>query len=109
MEGKSVVIDATNGTRKVRTEWIEVAEVFKVPITCIWLKTSEELAKHMNRYREAVTKGERKHVPEVAYRMYNKSFEDPDKAEGFEKVIHWSRGIQAEEITDRRLFGMWYV
>jgi len=34
------------------------------------------------------TKGEVRRIPEVAYRTYNKNYEEPETSEGFSEVRH---------------------
>ena len=84
-EGLSVIIDNTNGSRKQRSEFIELAA--DIPIRCFYLTTSQEICNHLNYVRVKETHGKVRRIPDVAYRIYNKNFEVPKKSEGFDKVI----------------------
>jgi len=50
------------------------------------MKTNDELIEHLNYVRVRETKGEVRRIPEVAYRTYNKNYEDPDVQEGFSEI-----------------------
>ena len=73
-EGKSVVIDNTNGPLAKRAEWIKIAKEFSVPIRCFYFDTDEDVCKHMNEFREKITNGEQKHVPSLVYNTFKKEF-----------------------------------
>ena len=106
---KSVVIDATNGSKKIRAEWIDLAKEQKVPISCIQLQTPETMAKHMNKYREQVNQGkEHKHVPDIAYRVYYKNFEPPTTTEGFSCVVSMPISLHFDTEKEKTLFGLYY-
>lgn len=85
-KGKSVVIDNTNPDAASRESYIDAAKEHNVPVRCFRFNTSEELAKHLNVYRENKTRGQHKHVPGVAYNMYKKKFDEPKTSEGFSEV-----------------------
>lgn len=51
---------------------------------CLHFDTNRDLIDHLNFYRQA-TKGIRR-IPDVAYNVYKKNFEEPTKSEGFESV-----------------------
>ena len=84
--GKSVVIDNTNPSPSAREPFITIAENAGVPIRCFHFQTSLELAKHLNNFREVITKGEMRHVPMVGYNMFKKHFVKPSKSEGFSSI-----------------------
>lgn len=86
-DGKSVVIDNTNGSVAKRAEWINLADKYGIPVRCFYFDTNEQLAKHLNEFREKITNGEQKHVPKVGYNMYKKDFAEPKKSEGFSEVV----------------------
>lgn len=77
----SVVIDNTNSSKKTRKTYIDIAKKYGVKIRCIQFITDISIAKHNNYYRNC-TIGV-KLVPDIAYNMYKKYYEDPDTAEGF--------------------------
>ena len=75
-EGKSIVFDATNGTKAKRAEYINAVNELKIPIRCIYLKTSMEESLYRNSLREHK-------IPKIVYNVYKSRFEYPDKNEGF--------------------------
>ena len=85
--GKSVVVDNTNPKEETREDYITAAENVDVPVRCFYFTTSMELAKHLNQYREVITKGERPHVPGIAYNMYKSGFSEPEESEGFTEIV----------------------
>lgn len=84
--GKSVVVDNTNPDKNSRSTYIEAAQEYGVPIRCFRFKVDEDLAKHLNVYRENKTLGEHKHVPRVGYAVFKKNFTEPKRSEGFSEV-----------------------
>jgi len=84
--GKSVVIDNTNPSKETRASYIVLAKKAKVPVRCFLFDIKEELAHHLNYYRERLTNGEEKHVPRIGYNIYKKKFEPPTMAEGFAEI-----------------------
>lgn len=80
--GKSVVFDATNGTKERRAEYIAVAKEHKVPVRCIHVNTSMEEAIARNNARP-IAKG----VPKIAYYTYRKRFQAPTEDEGCTVVV----------------------
>lgn len=47
-EGKSVVCDNTNPSKKARAEYIAIAKAAGVPVRCFQMTTERELAEHLN-------------------------------------------------------------
>ena len=78
-EGKSVVFDATNPSKKKRAEYIEFAKTYKLPVRCIHVNTSLEDSLARNNKRD-------KPIPRIAFNIYTKNFEIPEESEGFEVV-----------------------
>lgn len=79
-DGKSVVFDATNASKKKRSEYIEFAQKHKVPVRCVYVSTSMEESMARNKNREHP-------VPRIVYNIYNKNFEMPNIDEGCEVVV----------------------
>ena len=71
-DGKSVVFDATNGTKERRAKYIELAKEFNIHVRCIHVATSMEEAVARNNARP-----KEKGVPMIAYYTYRKRFEEP--------------------------------
>eukprot|EP01027_Heterolobosea_sp_BB2_P014464 GEZU01020775.1.p1 GENE.GEZU01020775.1~~GEZU01020775.1.p1 ORF type:complete len:257 (+),score=90.15 GEZU01020775.1:693-1463(+) len=84
--GKSVVIDNTNPDKASRAEYIAIAKAKNVPVRCFLFKVDQELAEHLNMYRERMSKGAHKHVPSVAYNTYKKRLAEPTLNEGFTEI-----------------------
>ena len=79
-----------------------------VPVRCYWLAADQELAEHMNLYREALTNGEVQHVPQVAYNKYKKDFEEPQLSEGFVAVRRVNFVPHFASDDQRALFCQYY-
>eukprot|EP00494_Astrolonche_serrata_P006929 UN06954 len=71
-QGKSVIIDNTNGSIKSRGEYINLAKKQGIPVRCIHIGVDLEFAQHLNAYRTRMT-GKRP-VPRVAFYTYRKNF-----------------------------------
>jgi bifunctional polynucleotide phosphatase/kinase len=94
-QGKSVVIDNTmpkfasddkdrcNG----RQAYVQLAKEHKIPIRCFRFAASEDLAKHLNMFREKITNGAHKHVSRIGYNVYKKEFTEPHEKEGYSEVV----------------------
>ena len=77
--GKSIIFDATNGSKKKRQEYVEFAKNSRYNcIKCIHVATNLEEA-----FRRNMLRPEDKRVPRVAYSVYKKGFEEPTEDEGF--------------------------
>jgi len=87
--GKSVIIDNTNPTADVRSNYVQIAEKQGIPIRCFVFQTDPELAYHLNFYREKF-EGTRR-VPDVAYNQFKSKYDEPDLGEGFQEIkkINW--------------------
>jgi len=86
--GKSIVIDNTNPGTEARKVFINLANELKVDVRCCIFRTDLDLAKHLNRLREKMTKGSVPHIPEVAYRFFKSKFEEPSLGEGFSSIVN---------------------
>ena len=105
--GESIVIDATNPSKSSRRDWIDLATSFCIPINILIFDVSYAQASHMNRYREAISCNRQKHVPDIAYKMYDKNYEEPTLDEGFSKILRITPTIRL--VGDQKnLFEKWY-
>ncbi|KAH3743143.1 DNA 3'phosphatase [Pelomyxa schiedti] len=86
--GSSVVIDNTNPSKANRAPYIKLAKDLGVPVRCFRFDTEEELAKHLNSFREQITQGKSAHVPRVGYAVFKKAFQEPTLSEGFSEIRH---------------------
>ena len=105
--GKSVIVDNTNPSKADRKVYIDLAKKNGVPIRCLYLKVENSLAYHLNMYRQTQTKGKMRRVPEVAYRVYEKNFEHPEKSEGFDSVEELEFIPKFDSKSDEDLFKQW--
>lgn len=80
-DGRDIIIDNTNSTKKSRAKYINAAKLAGVPIRAIYLKCPIEIALRRNASREG--KGR---VPVSALRFYNKVLQPPSVEEGFDRV-----------------------
>lgn len=79
-DGKSIVFDATNASKKKRSEYIAFAKKHNAPVRCVYVSTSMDESMARNKEREHP-------VPRIVYSVYNKNFEMPTTDEGCEVVV----------------------
>lgn len=86
--GRSVAVDNTNPSKEARAAYTKIAVNYKVPVRCFIFETTLEAAKHMNYYRQLITDGKQRRVPDVGYNVFKSRYVVPDKAgEGFSAVL----------------------
>jgi len=97
--GKSVVIDNTNPEPSTRSLYTSIAKENGISFRCFVFLTDVELAHHLNFYREKITKGAVRRVPDVGYNMFKSKFKEPTAGEGFAEIIKidWSPDFTSEE------------
>ncbi|XP_066299427.1 bifunctional polynucleotide phosphatase/kinase-like [Branchiostoma lanceolatum] len=105
--GKSVVIDNTNSSKAVRAEYIAIAKKAGVPVRCFQMVTPFDLAHHLNYFRQTQTKGKVRRIPDVAYNVFKKNFEEPTTAEGFSEVKKIEFQANFDRKADEDLFKCW--
>lgn len=88
--GKNIIIDNTNPDKKTREKYIEIAKSINnnIYITCLHFTTSMEISQHNNKYRNYISDNKVKRIPDLVYYVYRKKFNEPDKNEGFNKIIN---------------------
>jgi hypothetical protein len=64
-----VVVDNTNPSAEVRGLYMSQARQHGIPVRCFHFITALDVSKHLNMFREKLTKGEHKHVPRIAYNV----------------------------------------
>jgi len=79
--GRNVIIDNTNTTKKSRKKYIDMARLFGISVRAIYLKVPLELALTRNASREG-----KERVPDSAVRFYFKILQPPSIEEGFVKA-----------------------
>jgi len=101
---KSVVVDNTNPGLDTRSLYTSIAEDAGIGLRCFVFLTDVELAHHLNFYREKITKGAVRRIPDVGYNMFKSKFKEPTTKEGFTEItkIEWAPDFQSEE--HRKLF-----
>ena len=105
--GKSVVIDNTSPSAVARSDYIKLAQKAKVACRCFHLQTSLELAHHLNYFRQNVSEGRKRRVPDVGYNVFKKNFEEPSVAEGFVEVKKVNFVPQFKGKKEEEMFKQW--
>ncbi len=80
-DGKSVVLDATNISRKSRKRFVKLAQLPDVHLSAIVVHTPIEIAKARNASRE-------RSVPDYVIERQFNALQIPNEAEGFRTVFH---------------------
>ena len=75
-QGEPVIIEGLYPTNQSRQELITLAEKYHYNTTYIHVKTTYELAYHLNLYRSLFE--DKNKIPEIVYMKYRKNFEYPD-------------------------------
>ena len=101
---QSVVVDNTNPAADTRALYIKLARQHNIPVRCYLFNTPLELAKHLNMYREKLTGGVHRHVPRIAYNMYNKNWKRPEKREGIDEIVEVDFVPEFATEQERQLF-----
>lgn len=104
---QSVVVDNTNPKKEDRRVYIELGKKHGVPVRCVYLDVSPALSYHLNMYRQNLSKGVHRRVPEVAYRTFDKYFEKPAESEGFTEVALIDFVPSFDSKSDEDLFKHW--
>jgi bifunctional polynucleotide phosphatase/kinase len=79
-EDKYIIIDNTNPNRLTRNEWLQPAYNNGYITLIIWIDIPDEVSRYLNKYR--YYKNGEKLIPDVAFNIYNKNFNEPDDSEG---------------------------
>eukprot|EP00906_Rhabdomonas_costata_P026304 RCo037470 len=97
--GLSVVVDNTLPKFKSddkdkcngRDVYVQLGKTYGVPVRVFRFMASEDLALHLNYFRERLTQGKERHVPNVAYVTHKKNFQAPKPSEGYSEIreIHF--------------------
>jgi len=103
-KGKSVVIDNTSPTTADRANYINLAKEASVPVRCFVFELSRELANHLNFFREKVTDGDRRRVPDVGFNVYKSKFQQPTMKDGYKEICTVRFVPKFTDEATRRLF-----
>jgi len=105
--GKSVVIDNTCPDVATRSEYVNLAKKAGVPCRCFLFDLPKEVSEHLNFFREALTKGEVRRVPDVGFNMFTSKFKAPSTSEGFSEICTVRFVPQFKNEKERDLFLEW--
>lgn len=87
VQGKSVVIDNTNYDIPSRMTYTLLAKRHGYEhVRCIILQTDVALAKHLANVRHVYSGGTVPQISNIVYNIYNKSYVEPDRADGFDII-----------------------
>ncbi|KAJ3205062.1 hypothetical protein HDU82_005424 [Entophlyctis luteolus] len=111
----SVVIDNTNPTSAVRSEYIAVAKELGVSrIRAFVFNTPLEICEHNNMHRVEVTKAmpypraRRERIPTMVFRKFFKDVEPPTANEGFIEIQRIEFSPEFADAEERRLWSRFY-
>jgi bifunctional polynucleotide phosphatase/kinase len=114
LECTNVIIDATNGTKKARQEWIEAIKKTNpdVNIFGIFMNVDKNVVMHFNELRKLRTvinpEYHSKNIPDVAIHSFFKKYEEPSKDEGFNTIIDFSFEPIFKDEEDKKQFLTWF-
>jgi len=114
LECTNVIIDATNGTKKARQEWIDAIKKTNpdVNIFGIFMNVDKNVVMHFNELRKLRTvinpEYHSKNIPDVAIHSFFKKYEEPSKDEGFNNIIDFSFEPIFKDEEDKKQFLSWY-
>ncbi|KAK8810718.1 hypothetical protein WA158_007293 [Blastocystis sp. Blastoise] len=87
-EGKSIIIDNTNRDKNTRSQWIELAKEFKIPIRCLLMTLEKPICMHLSVFRTGnIWREENRKVPDMIIHAFYKNMEKPTVQEGFKSVL----------------------
>jgi bifunctional polynucleotide phosphatase/kinase len=101
--GKSIIIDNTNPSKKSREKYIQLAKDNNYNVKGYIIEINDDLTRHLNYYRTQKSGGKIKLIPDIAYRMYKSKFENPLKSEGFNDIIIYKSNI-LESLCTKEFF-----
>ncbi|KAE8388559.1 polynucleotide kinase 3 phosphatase-domain-containing protein [Aspergillus alliaceus] len=98
--GRSVVVDNTNADPETRSQWINVAKEYNIPIRCVYFSASPTLCRHNNAVRAAnqsLNPESRALLPGIAFGDYGRRFKEPMMSEGFKDIIRVDFRFRGDE------------
>ncbi|KAG4070370.1 hypothetical protein HA402_006512 [Bradysia odoriphaga] len=102
------VIDNTNPSKETRRRYIEAAKKLKIQCRCFVMDVPFAHSKHNNIYRE-LTDSTHKTVNDIVMNTFNKHYEQPTVAEGFEEVVKVNFIPKFNSIDEEQLYRMYLV
>jgi len=103
-KGISVVVDNTNPSADVRSEYIALAKSHKIPCRCFVLNTPIELCHHLNYVRFFQTAGEVHPIPDDGYNTYETNYAAPKQSEGLDEIIDIDFTPKFDSESDEKMF-----
>ena len=100
--GRSVVVDNTNGNPANRAEFINLARSKGVPVEAILIEIPHDLNQHLNIIRNIL--GQKELIPDVAYRTFDKYYSPPSNNEGISKITTLGFTLHDENPEFNRLY-----
>lgn len=104
VNNKSVVIDNTNLSKEQRKVYLDLAKAHNVKCRCIHFTTVRDICIHNSYYRNYITNGSTKPIPNMVYNMMNKKFQSPDISEGFYQIDKVNFSVELPEQKDIDLY-----
>jgi bifunctional polynucleotide phosphatase/kinase len=114
LECSNVIIDSTNGTKKVRKEWIDIIKKTnpEVNIFGIFMNLDKDVVMHFNELRKLRTvvnpEYPSKNIPDVAIHTFWKKYESPVDDEGFNSIIDFRFEPNFKDEEDKKQFMNWF-
>ncbi|XP_043494941.1 uncharacterized protein F21D5.5 isoform X2 [Polistes fuscatus] len=108
IKGKRVVIDNTNPNPVSRERYITVAKKYNIPIRCFLMTTSNEHAKHNNKFRELVDSNHLK-ISDIIINSYMKNYVPPTLEEGFTEIVKINFIPRFLSEKDKELYEMYLL
>lgn len=89
-EGKSVIIDRTNISKKQRKYFIDVAKEYNVNVHCIYLESTvvESVERVKNRENHETIKNLSEEKIKEIYNKFDSELEPPTQSEGIDKILY---------------------
>lgn len=85
MQKKSVIVDNCNISKDTRSQWLDLAQRFGVPLVRVmWFTMPIEVCQHLNTVRHYLTGAT--WVPNDAYVTLGTKYQPPDLREGFTSI-----------------------
>lgn len=82
--------DNTNADPETRALWVEVANMSKVGIRCVWFRTPLYLCEHNDAVRahnKFLNPEARQALPKLAFTGFASRYKEPQLKEGFQDII----------------------
>jgi len=103
--GQSVVIDNTNPSSAIRSEYIElIGKQSSIESFCLCFDTPLHICLALNRFRASTSNGERDRVSTIAYNIFKKKFEKPTLKEGFTTIISIPMVFKWKTTEEQKMF-----